>query len=386
MESILRQIYLDHNATTPIDPDVIKIMEETARVYWANPSSGHPLGSSAREELQRRRSTIGRFIGARPREIVFTAGGTESDNLALIGTAHALQDKGRHILISSVEHHAILESCEILHQHGFDITKLPVDRTGRVDPEDLRKGIRKDTILVSVMHANNEVGTIQPIEEIGRIAREKGILFHTDAAQSIGKVPVHVDEMGVDLLTCSSHKIYGPKGTGFLYIREGTPIRPLIVGGGQEGGVRAGTENLPSIAGLSRALEIAGERMHEEARVLTGLRETLWQELSRRVDGLHMHGHPQERLPGTLSLYIEGIRSSDLIAQLNQQGVCLSASAACTTESVSPSHVLSAMGVSLEGAAGTLRISLGRSNSGGEIPQVAEAISVSVNHLRRQAS
>jgi len=329
MEFNMKQIYLDHNATTPIEPGVIEVMAETARQFWANPSSGHPLGLAAREELERGRAAIARFIGAEPSEIIFTAGGTEADNLAIIGTARANRKKGKHLLVSSIEHHAVLASCEILRDDGFEVDLLPVDRYGRVDPEDVQKGVRNDTVLVSVMHANNEVGTIQPIPEIGRIVMERGILFHTDAAQSLGKIPVQVDELGIDLLTCSSHKIYGPKGFGFLYIREGTSVAPLIVGGGQEGGVRSGTENLPAVSGLARALEIADQGMEEEASFLTGLRESLFEDLSRSLKNLRLNGHPMARLPGTLSFSVEGILSSELLGVLHEQGVSLSASAAC---------------------------------------------------------
>lgn len=379
----MKEIYLDHNATTPIERDVIERMGDTARTLWANPSSGHPLGQKARQELDRCRMGIARFIAAKPSEIIFTSGGTEADNLALIGGARAHAGKGRHILISSVEHHAVLASCDVLRKEGFEVTALPVDRHGRVDPDDLQKAVRRDTVLASIMHANNEVGTIQAVPEIGGILRDRGVLFHTDAAQSVGKIPVDVDALNVDLLTCSSHKIYGPKGVGFLYARAGTSLAPLIVGGGQEGRLRSGTENLPGIAGLEKALEMAQERLPGEGRFLVRLRETLFAELRRSLDGLRLNGHPEERLPGTLSISIEGVQSGDLIALLNRKGVLVSASAACTTGDLRPSHVLSAMGVSSTQAAGTLRISLGRLNREEEIPRVVEILSSSVRQLRK---
>jgi len=379
----LKQIYLDHNATTPVDPDVIDVMAETARRLWANPSSSHSPGLEAREELEQRRGAIARFIGAKPKEIIFTSGGTESDNLAVFGAARANQTKGRHLLVSSIEHHAVLESCKILSEQGFDVSYLPVDRDGRVDPDDVKKGIRKDTVLISVMHANNEVGTLQPIAEIGRFARESGILFHTDAAQSVGKIPVHVDDLYVDLLTGSSHKIYGPKGVGFLYVRTGTSLSPLLLGGGQERGLRSGTENLPGIAGLAKALETAKTGIQKEAVDLAKLRDSLWDALSRSLNGIYLNGHATSRLPGTLNLSIDGVKSSDLIPLLNQKGIFVSASAACTTSSIRPSHVLSAMGVSLRHAAGTLRISLGRSTREEDLPYIVNALSSSVNQLRR---
>jgi cysteine desulfurase len=379
----LKPLYLDHNATTPIAPEVIHEMTEAAEHLWANPSSSHPLGHAARAELEKRRAFIGRFIGAKPSEIVFTAGGTEADNLALFGAAGAHEGKGGHIIVSSVEHHAVLESCEALHQRGFRISYLPVDQYGRVNPKDVEREIGSDTILVSIMHANNEVGTIEPIAEIGTIVKEQRVLFHTDAAQSLGKIPVQVDEMRADLLTCSSHKIYGPKGIGFLYVREGTRLSPQLVGGKQERGVRSGTENLPGICGLAKALELAGERMISDGKTHTGLRNKLYAGLTKSLEGVHLNGHPRDRLPGTLNVSIEGIKSSELIEALNQKGICLSASAACTSESIEPSHVLSAMAVPLRLAAGTLRVSLGRSNTEDEISLVTDAIVSAVKKLRK---
>ncbi len=379
----LQSIYLDHNATTAVDPAVIDVMGETATHFWANPSSGHEPGRRAGEVLRLAHESIAGFIGAAPGEIIFTGGGTEADNLALLGAARARGSQGRHVVISAAEHHAILESCTVLRREGFDITELPVDRHGRVDPAHVQKALRSETVLVSIMHANNEVGTIQPVAEIGSLLRARGILFHSDAAQSIGKLPVQVDQLNVDLLTCSSHKIYGPKGVGFLYVRTGTPLVPLLVGGGQEQGLRAGTENLPGIAGLAEALEIAAQRMGAEANTLRGLRETLWEGLAGAVDGLRLNGHPTERLPGTLNFSVEGVLSSDLLALLDEAGLCVSASAACTSGSSHPSHVLAAMGVPVELAAGTLRLSLGRSNSEEQIPQIIEHIAAAVHQLRK---
>ncbi len=379
----MQRIYLDHNATTPVDPAVIDVMSETAAHFWANPSSGHQPGRQAREALRLAHESIAAFVGATPAEIVFTGGGTEADNLALLGAARARAHEGRHVVISAVEHHAILESCAVLRREGFDITELPVSPHGRVDPGDVQKAIRKETVLVSIMHANNEVGTIQPIGEIGALLRERGILFHSDAAQSIGKLPVQVDALHVDLLTCSSHKIYGPKGVGFLYIRTDTPIAPLLIGGGQEQGLRSGTENLPGIAGLAEALDIAAQRMAAEGDALRRLRETLWEGLVGAVSGVRLNGHPTERLPGTLNFSVEGVRSSDLLALLDEAGICVSASAACTTESSHPSHVLAAMGIPAELAAGTLRLSLGRANGEEEIPQIIDSIATAVHQLRK---
>jgi cysteine desulfurase len=385
-ERRMREIYLDHNATTPVDPKVIEVMATTSRTLWANPSSGHRLGRLSAEALANCRASIARFIAARPGEILFTSGGTEADNLALIGVSRANRDRGRHILISSVEHHAVFESCDLLQREGFDVTTLPVDETGMVNPDDAARAIDNNTILISVMHANNEVGTIQPVSEIGRIARERGVLFHTDAAQSLGKIPVNVDDLNADLLTCSSHKIYGPKGVGFLYVRRGTRLTPLLIGGGQEQGARSGTENLPGIAGLALAMEIAGEGMEAEGTRLRRFRETILKGLVDHLEGVSANGHPTDRLPGTLSLSISGIGSADLLELLNRKGVYLSASAACTTDSITPSHVLAAMGVSQKQAAGTVRISLGRTNGEADIPEVVEAITSSVKQLRKDRS
>ncbi len=380
----LETIYLDHNATTPIAPEVIEAIAKTAENFWANPSSGHPLGRAAANELAQYREAIARFIGAEPSEIVFTGGGSEADNLALIGAARANRQKGRHILVSAVEHHAILESCEILKAEGFQIDLLPVDNRGRVQAETVGKALRDETILVSVMHGNNEVGTIQPVSEIGAMLRERKILFHSDAAQSIGKIPVDVEKMHVDLLTCASHKIYGPKGMGFLYVREGTHLTPIIHGGSQEGGFRAGTENLPSIAGLACALKLASGRMEQEREELIHLREHFFEMLSGTVKGVDRNSPKEECLPGTLSLAIEGISSAALLDRLEGEGICLSASAACTTESTVASHVLTAMGISPERAASTLRISFGRSNREEEIPKVVEAIRTAIQEFSTQ--
>ncbi len=376
-------IYLDHNATTPVDPAVIDVMGETAAQFWANPSSGHAPGRRAHDALQRARESIAGFLGAAPGEIVFTGGGTEADNLALLGAARARAREGRHVVISAVEHHAVLESCAVLRREGFDITEVPVDPQGRVDPGDVQTALRKETVLVSIMHANNEVGTIQPVAEIGALLRARGILFHSDAAQSIGKLPVRVDRLHVDLLTCSSHKIYGPKGVGFLYVRTGIPLDPLLVGGGQEQHRRSGTENLPGIAGLAEALKIAAERMAAEADTLCRLRETLWKGIVGAVDGVQLNGHPTERLPGTLNFSVEGVLSADLLTRLDEAGLCVSASAACTTESHHPSHVLAALGVPAALAAGTLRLSLGRSNRDEEIPQIIDTVAAAIREVRK---
>lgn len=383
---MMEQIYLDFNATTPVEPEVMAVMAETAGTYWANPSSGHRLGRQAAEALASSRGAIARFIGAEPDEIIFTAGGTEADNLAIIGVARANRHRGKHLLVSAVEHHAILESCVQLEREGFEIGRLPVDSSGRVNPDDISREIRGDTILISVMHANNEVGTIEPVAEIGRIARERDVLFHTDAAQTVGKIPVDVNRLHLDLLTCASHKIYGPKGIGFLYARDGTALAPLLVGGGQEKHRRSGTENIPAVAGLARALEIAESRLAGEGASLTKLRDGLHRRLTDGLAGITLNGHPTQRLPGTLNISIAGVRATDLILRLDAEGIFVSASAACTTDSVRPSHVLTAMGIGERQAMGTLRISLGRATEERHIPQVADAIITAVGQLRKDAT
>lgn len=354
-----RRIYVDYGATTPTDPRVVEAMVPYFTEKFGNAGSIHAFGQEAREAVDRAREIVASVIGASPQEIVFTSGATEADNFAVLGAAWANEARGRHLITSRIEHHAVLEPCRFLEERGFEVTYLPVDRTGWVDPDDVRRAIRPDTILISVMSANNEIGTLEPVAEIGRIARERGTLMHTDATQSVGIVPVHVDALSVDLLSFSAHKRYGPKGVGALYVRKGSKLARVQSGGSQERNRRAGTENVPGIVGFGAALTLTLEVMDEEASHLRRLRDRLIDELTR-LDGAHLNGHRTDRLPGNVNLSFEGTDSESLLLALDFQGVAASSGSACTSGSLEPSHVLTAIGLSPEIAAGTVRLTLGR--------------------------
>ena len=354
-----RRIYVDYGATTPTDPRVVVAMVPYFTEKFGNAGSIHVFGQEAREAVDRAREIVASAIGASPQEMVFTSGATEADNFAVLGAAWANESRGRHLITSSIEHHAVLEPCRFLEGRGFEVTYLPVDRTGWVDPDDVRRAIRPDTILISVMSANNEIGTLEPVAEIGRIARDRGILMHTDATQSVGIMPVHVDALCVDLLSLSAHKRYGPKGVGALYVRKGSKLTRVQSGGSQERNRRAGTENVPGIVGFGAALALALEVMDEEASQLRRLRDRLIDELTR-LDGAHLNGHRTDRLPGNINLSFEGADSESLLLALDFQGVAASSGSACTSGSLEPSHVLTAIGLRPEIAAGTVRLTLGR--------------------------
>ena len=354
-----RRIYVDYGATTPTDPRVVEAMVPYFTDKFGNAGSIHAFGQEAREAVDRAREIVASTIGASPQEIVFTSGATEADNFAVLGAAGANEARGRHLITSSIEHHAVLEPCRFLEGRGFEVTYLPVDRTGWVDPDDVRRAIRPDTILISLMSANNEIGTLEPVAEIGRIARDRGILMHTDATQSVGIMPVHVDALCVDLLSLSAHKRYGPKGVGALYVRKGSKLTRVQSGGSQERNRRAGTENVPGIVGFGAALALALEVMDEEASQLRRLRDRLIDELTR-LDGAHLNGHRTDRLPGNINLSFEGADSESLLLALDFQGVAASSGSACTSGSLEPSHVLTAIGLRPEIAAGTVRLTLGR--------------------------
>lgn len=365
-----RPIYLDYNATTPVDPAVADAIEPYLREHFGNPSSSHIYGRQAHEAVEHARRQVASLIGARENEVVFTSCATEANNLAIRGVARALRGMGRHIITSSVEHPAVTQPCRRLQDDGWELTVVPVDRYGRVDPEAVGSAIRDDTVLVSIMHANNEVGTIQPVEEIAAITRRHGVLLHTDAAQSVGKLPVDVDALGVDLLTLAGHKFYATKGVGALYVRSGTPIEPLLVGAGHERGLRPGTENVPLIAGLGKAAELALERGPTEAARIQELRDMLHQRLQQGIPGLALNGHPNERLPNTLNLSfpgVEGRRLLTLVADI----LAASVGSACHEEGAAVSGVLGAMGVSVDQARGAVRISLGRQTTSEEIEHAA---------------
>jgi cysteine desulfurase len=360
-------IYLDYNASTPIDPAVAAAMRPFLEVAFGNPSSGHWASTPAKAALEKARGQVASLLGSAPEEIVFTSGGSEANNLAIKGMFFALKHKAAHIITTAVEHPAVLAPCQFLEQLGGSVTYLPVDRTGRVDPEDVRRAMTPQTILTSVMHANNEVGTIQPIEEIGALARKHGIRFHTDAAQSIGKIPTKVDKLGVDLLTIAGHKLYAPKGVGALYVRRGVELEPLIHGAGHELGRRAGTESALLAAGLGTACALAADLAPMEG--IQGLRDRLWGALQDRFgDRVLLNGHATQRLPNTLNVSFVGKIGADILGQLN--GVAASTGSACHSGRIELSPVLAAMSIPERVGMGAIRFSLGRGTTSDEIDQV----------------
>ncbi len=378
----MRRIYLDHAATTPTRPEVVKAMLPYFTDIFGNPSSIYSSGQEAKGAIEEARAKIASFIGARGEEVVFTSGGTESDNLAIKGVAYANEHRGNHIITTSIEHRAVIETCKFLEGRGFKVTYLPVDRNGLVDPQDVRKAIIDKTILISVMHANNEIGTIEPVAEIGKIAKEEGIYFHTDAVQTVGHIPVNVDEIGVDLCAMSAHKLYGPKGVGALYIRKGTRFTPIMHGGEHERYRRAGTENVPGIVGFGKAIELAQGEMVEEAKRLVPLRDKLIEGLLERIDLVRLNGHPWQRLPNNVNVSIKFIEGESMILNLDLEGICASAGSACSSSSLEPSHVLVALGLSPQEAHGSLRFTLGRETSEEDVDRVLEILSRIVARLR----
>lgn len=376
------KIYLDYAATTPTHPEVMKEMLPFFRQLYGNPSSLYQLAQKAKGAVEEARERVARLINARVEEIVFTGGGTEADNMAIKGVAYANRKKGNHIVTSKIEHHAVLNTCKWLEKQGFRVTYVDVDKYGVVDVDQLTDSLTDKTILISIMHANNEVGTIEPVQEISKIAREKGIYFHTDAVQTVGKLPVDVEELGVDLLSLSAHKIYGPKGVGVLYIRKGVKLSPLIHGGHHERGKRAGTENVPGIVGLGKACELVAGEITNEAERLKGLRDRLYEGLNKQIDDLILNGHPEKRLSGILNICIEHIEGESMLINLDLEGIYASSGSACTSGSLEPSHVLSAMGISPEISHGSLRFSLGRETRREDIERVIEVLPSIVEKLR----
>jgi cysteine desulfurase len=378
---VTRTVYLDHNASTPLHPEVVAAMLPCWTAIYGNPSSVHAFGRSAREAVDTARERIARFLGVAAEEIVFTSGGTESDNLAVKGLALA---RGRgHLITSRIEHHAVLRTCQWLETQGFEVTTLPVDGHGMVDADDVRGAIRPDTVAITIMHANSEVGTIQPLAAIGAIAREHGVPFHSDAVQTFGKIPVDIHAGGVDALSFSAHKIYGPKGVAGLWIRRGTRMVAVQHGGDHERRRRAGTENVPGVVGFGRAVELRASEMGAEAERLRGLRERLWEGIRARVDEVRLNGHPTERLPGTANIAFRHVESEAIVLGLDLKGVAVSAGSACTAGQVEPSHVLVAMGVPLDWAMGAVRFSLGRSTTAGDIDHVIDCLEPIVRKLRQ---
>jgi cysteine desulfurase len=377
-----KPIYLDHAATTPVAPAVLEAMMPYLTGQFANPSTLYSFGQEARAAVEEARAHVAALIGADPSEIYFTSGATEADNWAVLGTAAARESKGKHIITSAIEHHAVLETCEYLGKHGYDITVLPVDGDGLVNPEDVRNAITDQTILITIMHSNNEIGVIEPIAEIGAIARAKGITFHTDAVQSVGKVPLDVVALGVDLLSLSGHKLYGPKGVGALYIRKGTRVLPYMHGGSQESRKRAGTLNVPGIVGLGKAAELARETMAEESARLIHLRDKLIDGVLTRIPNSRLNGHRTKRLPNNVNVSIQGIEGESMILRLDFMGISVSSGSACTSGDLSASHVLLALGLPHELAHGSLRMTLGHDTTEEDIDRVLEVLPPIVSTLR----
>jgi cysteine desulfurase len=378
----MKRIYLDYAATTPVHPDVLQTMLPYFTESYGNPSSIHYFGQDAKVAMGRARESVAALINARPEEIVFTSGGSEADNLAIKGVAFALEEKGKHIITSAIEHHAVLESLHFLEKRGFRVTYLPVDRYGVVDPRDVEAAIENDTILISIMHANNEVGTIQPIGEIGAIAKQRGVYLHTDAVQTVGHVPIDVNEMNIDLLSTSAHKLYGPKGVGALYVRKGTRLVSLIHGGEQERRRRASTENIPGIVGFGKAAEIALAEMEEESARITALRDRLIEGLLTRIDDARLNGHPTQRLPNNVNVSVKYIEGESMLLNLDMESIGASTGSACSSGTLEPSHVLLALGLSHEEAHGSLRFSLGIESTDEDVDRVLEVLPSIVSKLR----
>ena len=378
-----KRIYLDHNATTPVHPEVWKEMLPYFSEEYGNASSLHSFGRKAREAVEDARAKVARLIGpVESVDIVFTSGGTESDNFAIKGVAHALKNKGKHIITSKIEHHAVLNTCEFLAKNGYEVTYVPVDEYGLIDMDALKKSVRLDTILISIMLANNEVGTIEPVKEISAIAHEKGVLFHTDAVQALGKLPIDAEEMGIDLLSVSGHKIYGPKGIGALYINKKAKISPFMHGGHHERKRRAGTENVPAIVGFGKACALSGEYMEKDNKRLLVLRDRLWSGVNKNIGDVKLNGHPLKRLSNTLNVSFRYIEGESVLLNLDLKGIAASSGSACTSGSLEPSHVLSAMGVDPATAQGSVRFSLGSGNTEADIDVVIKELPPIVKKLR----
>ncbi len=377
-----RHVYLDHNATTPLHSRAREAMAPYLDEVFGNPSSIHAFGRRSRAGIDRARRQVASLLGGSHREILFTSGGTEANNLAIGGLAAAYQERGRHIIVSAIEHHCVLTAAERLEAQGYDVTYLPVDQHGQVQEAALESALRDDTILVSIMLANNEVGTIQPVRALTKLAHARGALMHTDAVQAVSKLPLSVEDLGVDALSISSHKFYGPKAVGVLYLRKGTKIEPLIVGGGHERQLRAGTENVAGIVGMGEAAEIAQQDMDHEIQQLTQWRDRLEQGLIDQIEEVYVNGHPSDRMCNTVNLSFIGVEGESLIMNLDIEGIAVTSGAACTSGSLEPSHVLAAMGVELERAQSSLRLSVGHANSDEDIEYVLKIVPAVVKRMR----
>ncbi len=378
-----KRVYVDNSATTPMHPQVLEEMLPYFTERFGNPSSIHSFGREGKQAMDRARDRVAKSLGAGSGEIYFTGSGTEADNWALKGTAYANRDRGNHIITSKVEHHAVLHACKYLERYGFDVTYLDVDEYGMVNPEDLKKAIKDSTILISIMFANNEIGTIQPVEEIGKIAKGKGIYFHTDAVQAMGNIAIDVERLNIDLLSISAHKIRGPKGVGALYIKKGVKIDNLVHGGAQERKKRSGTENIASVVGLGRAAQLASDNLEGHVRKMTLLRDRLIDGIRERIEHVRLNGHPTQRLPNNINFSFDFIEGEALLLSLDMVGIAASSGSACTSGSLDPSHVLLATGLCHETAHGSLRISLGDINTGEDIDYILEQLPPIVERLRK---
>jgi len=378
----MRKVYFDNVATTQPDERVLTAMNPYFREHFGNPSSLHSFGEAPKKAVDEARTKVAELIGAGPEEIIFTASGTEANNFALKGISHANREKGKHIVISEIEHFSVFHSARTLEKWGFEVTHLSVDQYGLVDPHDVEEAIRPETILVSVMHANNEIGTIQPIEEISKITKEKGVLLHTDAVATVGNIPVDVGKLGVDSLSLAGNQFYGPKGAGALYVRKGVRISPLIDGGIQEGGKRAGTEEVPAIVGLGKAAEIAGEELSSRGRHLEELRDYFIDRLLQEIEHIKLTGHPQKRLPGHVSIVIRFIEGESMLMFLNIKGIAASSGSACTSRALKASHVLTSIGLPHEIAHGSLVFSMGAKDTKEDVDYVLEELPPIVKRLR----
>jgi cysteine desulfurase len=382
----MKKVYLDNNATTPVRKEVLEAMLPFYKEVYGNASSVHEFGRAARRAVDEARRQVAGLIGAAsPEEVIFTSGGTESDNLAIKGVAHALKSKGNHIITASTEHHAVLNSCKFLEREGCDISYIGVDNYGIVDLDSIKKAVTDKTVLISIMHANNETGTIAPIEEISAIAKSRGVYFHTDAVQSVGKIPFEVSKSNIDLLSLSAHKIYGPKGIGALYIRKKTKIAPILHGGHHEMAKRAGTENVAGIVGLGKAAELAKKEIKEEPARIAALRDYLYKEMTSNIQHVILNGHPARRLPNTLNVSFKYLEGESIILNLDMEGVAVSTGSACTSGSLEPSHVLMAMGLDPVDAQGSIRFSLGRENTKEDMDYVIKILPPIIKRLREMS-
>ncbi|HEY8391252.1 MAG TPA: cysteine desulfurase NifS [Capillibacterium sp.] len=378
-------IYLDHAATTPVKPEVLEAMLPYFTKEYGNPSSVYRLAQRNKKALDDARATVAKNLGAQPNEIFFTSGGTESDNWAIKGMAEALREKGNHIITTNIEHHAVLHTCQYLEKHGFEVTYLPVDKDGLITPAQVEAAIRPETILISVMYANNEIGTIMPIAEIGAVAKKHGIVFHTDAVQAVGQLPIDVKAQNIDLLSLSGHKFYGPKGTGVLYVRRGLKLPSYLHGGGQERGRRAGTENVPGIVGLAKAIDLAYQNLEAKNAKIKALRDYLIDGICERIPYCRLNGHREKRLPNNVNFSFEFVEGESLLLLLDMEGIAASSGSACTSGSLDPSHVLLALGLPHELAHGSVRFTLGEDNTKEEIDEVLAKLPAFVERMREMS-